>query len=235
MAKSAGNFQRITDLAAEGIDPLAFRYLTMTARYRRPLDYSDASIAAAASGLESLRSRLRALGPPPAEGPWRPAQPLLAGEAPARPEGIADGVAGHGNRNDGWPLADRASSPAAPLSPIGRRLHDRFVASIDDDLDLPRALAVARETLRADIPADERRWLVLDADMVLGLDLHRAWERRPELPSAAIPREVRALADRRAAARSARDFTAADALRDQLADLGWEVVDRPDGTELQRR
>src|SRR5439155_17262225 len=75
MAKSAGNFQRITDLAAEGIDPLAFRYLTMTARYRRPLDYSDASIAAAASGLESLRSRLRALGPPPAEGPWRPAQP----------------------------------------------------------------------------------------------------------------------------------------------------------------
>ena len=81
-----------------------------------------------------------------------------------------------------------AAAAAAPLSPPGRALHDRFVAAIDDDLDLPTALAVVRETLRADLPADERRWLVLDADLVLGLDLDLAWAspstgRRPGRPA----------------------------------------------------
>ena len=33
---------------------------------------------------------------------------------------------------------------------------------------MPGALAVVREILRSDLPADERRWLVLDADAVLG-------------------------------------------------------------------
>jgi cysteinyl-tRNA synthetase len=48
MAKSAGNFQRVTELADEGIDPLAFRYLVLTSRYAHKLNYSDASIGAAA-------------------------------------------------------------------------------------------------------------------------------------------------------------------------------------------
>ena len=71
MAKSAGNFQRITELAEAGFEPLAFRYLALTSRYGRKLNYSDRSLAAAASALDSLRVRLRALGPPPAQGPWR--------------------------------------------------------------------------------------------------------------------------------------------------------------------
>src|SRR5512135_883998 len=62
MAKSAGNFQRITELADRGVDPLAFRYLCLTARYAKHLDYSDASIAAAAGGRASLREQLRRLG-----------------------------------------------------------------------------------------------------------------------------------------------------------------------------
>ena len=33
MAKSAGNFQRVTELAERGLDPLAFRYLVLTSRY----------------------------------------------------------------------------------------------------------------------------------------------------------------------------------------------------------
>jgi cysteinyl-tRNA synthetase len=235
MAKSAGNFQRITDLVSEGVDPLAFRYLAMTARYRTPLDYSDASIAGAAAGLESLRNRLRALGPPPTDGPWRAPRPLLAGEAGARPEGVAQGVAGHGDPNAGFVVADRAAAPAAPLSTVGRELHDRFVAAIDDDIDLPKALAVIRETLRVDLPADERRWLVLDADMVLGLDLHRAWENRVAPDAQSIPAEVRALVGRRSLARAARDFAAADAIRGVLAELGWEVIDRPDGSDARRR
>jgi hypothetical protein len=50
----------------------------------------------------------------------------------------------------------------------------------------------------------------------------------PDLPPA-----VRALADERAEARDARDFAAADALRDRIADAGWLVVDVPDGYDLK--
>jgi hypothetical protein len=44
--------------------------------------------------------------------------------------------------------------------------------------------------------------------------------------------EVRELADRRAAARQARDFRAADELRDQIRALGWLVTDGPGGYSL---
>jgi GT2 family glycosyltransferase len=47
------------------------------------------------------------------------------------------------------------------------------------------------------------------------------------------PDEVRRLAGERAAARDAKDFARADALRDEIASLGWSVTDTPDGFDLQ--
>lgn len=46
------------------------------------------------------------------------------------------------------------------------------------------------------------------------------------------PSEVHRLADERADARAAGDYAAADALRDQIAALGWEVRDTPSGSTL---
>jgi cysteinyl-tRNA synthetase len=158
--------------------------------------------------------RLRALGPPPADGPF------------AAPPGIEAGPAG-----------DRAHAPPARLSTDGRALHDRFVAALDDDLDLPVALAVVREMLRAPLPEEERRWLVLDADAVLGLDLDRAWSAGPAAsgePEAAGA-DVEALLTERSVARAARDFARADALRAEIEALGWDVVDGPAGSRVDRR
>jgi cysteinyl-tRNA synthetase len=231
MAKSAGNFQRITEISGRGLDPLAFRYLALTSRYERKLGYSDRSLEAAAAALASLRARLGALGPSPDDGPWLPEPPLVAGSAGDRPIGVADGHAGHGD-GAGFVLHDRAAAPGAPLSPAGVAFHDRFVAALDDDLDTPTALALVREILRSSLSADERRWLVLDADLVLGLDLHRAWEDEAanERPSGAVS----ALVAERDAARARREYARADAIRDELAELGWEVVDGPDGSALRR-
>jgi cysteinyl-tRNA synthetase len=246
MSKSAGNFQRITELADEGVDALAFRYLCLTARYARKLNLSDESLAGAAAGLASLRSELGALGPAPSDGPWAAPPALRAGASPNRPTGRASGIAGHGGHPDDadptplTPLADRAHAPAAPLSGAGRAIHDRFAAAIDDDLDTPAGLRIAREALRAKLPDDERRWLVLDFDWILGLDLDCA----PAPPSASRPRIAatqeltaaeRELVERRAAARADRDYAAADRLRDELRELGLELTDRPDGTTDWRR
>jgi cysteinyl-tRNA synthetase len=233
MAKSAGNIERIADVADRGIDPLAFRYLALTSRYRHKLEYTPESLAGAAAGLESLRERLRALGEPPADGPWAAPPPLRAGPAPDRPLGTVEGVTGHGG-GESVRLSDRAHAPSVPLSPEGRALHDRFVDAIDDDLDLPTALAVVREAIRAPIPDDERRWLALDADFVLGLDLDRAWSTDRDAAEGTAPAEILALLDERTAARAARDFARADELRSRLSEQGWEVVDSPDGSVVRR-
>jgi cysteinyl-tRNA synthetase len=233
MAKSAGNIERVADLPARGVDPLAFRYLALTSRYRHKLEYSPDSLAAAAAGLESLRSRLRAVGPPTATDDTSAPPVLEAGAAPDRPHGVASGPAGHG-AGPAVALRDRAGEPDIDLSPLARELHDRFVAAIDDDLDLPTALAVVREVLRSDIPADERRWLALDADFVLGLDLHRAWETPTGVADEPDADDRRLLAER-GAARRAREFARADALRADLEHRGWEVVDAGDESELRRR
>ena len=55
MAKSAGNVLRVADLPAMGYEPLAFRYLALTAHYRSKLDFTDAAMHAASSGLARLR------------------------------------------------------------------------------------------------------------------------------------------------------------------------------------
>jgi cysteinyl-tRNA synthetase len=229
MAKSAGNFERVTEVAERGIDPLAFRYLALTSRYRHKLEYTPASLAGAAAGLESLRARLRGLGPPPADGPWAAPAVIEAGAAGDRPIGLAAGVSGHGG-GPGVALSDRAHQPSAPLSPAGRSLHDRFVEAIDDDLDLATALAVTRELARSSLSDDERRWLMLDADAVLGLSLDRAWDSPASIDA---PPAVRELVAARSEARARRDFAAADAIRDDVAAQGWEIVDEAEGPVLR--
>lgn len=225
MAKSVGNFMRATALEVAGIEPLALRYLALTARYGHKLHASEDSLAGAQAALSSLRARLHALGPPPTEGSWRAPPKLIARPAGDRPQGQAAHAAGHGSEDERpFALIDRAHAPPTGLSSPARELHDRFVAALDDDLDLPGALAVVRDTLRAEIASAEKRWLVLDADLVLGLDLHASWS----APStrASSPALERLVGDR-ARARAAGDYATADALREELRRLGVEVVDQP--------
>jgi cysteinyl-tRNA synthetase len=121
------------------------------------------------------------------------------------------------------------------LSTDGNALHERFVAALDDDLDLPVALAVVREALRSDLPADEKRWLVLDADAVLGLDLHRVWDAMADAADDALSPEAERLLGERAAARAAKDYALADDLRARLFALGVEPIDSSDGPPGWRR
>ena len=55
MAKSAGNAFIISDLRERGIDPLAFRYLCMTAKYRTRINFTFTSLKACETALNKLR------------------------------------------------------------------------------------------------------------------------------------------------------------------------------------
>jgi cysteinyl-tRNA synthetase len=120
--------------------------------------------------------------------------------------------------------------PADAAAQADPALVERFTDMLNDDLNLPRALAVAWEALRGDAPAAVKRATLAKFDEVLGLGL-ATWQPR----AVEVPADIEALANARADARRARDWAEADRLRRALADAGWEVEDRADGHVLKRK
>lgn len=129
--------------------------------------------------------------------------------------------------------AARRLDTGAPSPADMAPLKERFFAALADDYNTPAALAELAEWVRE---ANRRGSGVGDADLremlaVLGLDnLLDAGEAAGHDELAA----AQALLTAREAARAARDFAAADRLRDELAGLGWTVRDGPAGPELVR-
>ncbi len=107
---------------------------------------------------------------------------------------------------------------------------DKFVSSINDDLNMPGALAAVWELIaeanRRGQPAAILPTLY-DWDRVLGLQLRERTEQRL---NETLPPHLQALFDERVEARKRRDFARADALREQLRQAGIEVEDTPHGT-----
>jgi cysteinyl-tRNA synthetase len=68
MAKSTGNIARVTDLAEQGYDPLAFRLLCFGTRYRSEMDFSDEAMDAANRTLTRIRQRMEEWGNVPRNG-----------------------------------------------------------------------------------------------------------------------------------------------------------------------
>jgi cysteinyl-tRNA synthetase len=96
---------------------------------------------------------------------------------------------------------------------------DAFVAALDDDFNTPEALAILHgwrdhELLRR------------------GLELFGLGSLAEQQEA---PRELVELAERRVAARAAKDFAEADRLRDEIAAAGWDVRDAAGGFQLVPR
>jgi len=122
-----------------------------------------------------------------------------------------------------------------PASGIVPDVLDRFRARMDDDLDTPGAMAdifdlVSRANSSADA-RDDGAAAAAAHDVralcgALGLALREE--------TGEVDDEARALAAERDAARAAKDWDRADALRAELTTRGWTVEDGPSGTVLRR-
>jgi cysteinyl-tRNA synthetase len=106
----------------------------------------------------------------------------------------------------------------------------KFESFIYNDLNMPRAIALIRDLIRADLPDSVKKASLLEFDRVLGLDF-AAWEPAIE----AIPEEVKALAKAREAAREAKNWAEADAIRNRISDAGYTVEDTSEGSRLARK
>ncbi|WP_172453152.1 cysteine--tRNA ligase [Xanthomonas arboricola] len=206
MSKSLGNIETVHDLIARH-PPEALRYALLSAHYRQPLDWSDGLIEQAKNTLDRLYGTLRDLT----------AAEHVAGIAPAQPATIPEEVE----------------------------------AALDDDLNTPLALSViasiasearALRTQLAhggDAPAgvDALSGLksrLLGAGLALGLLQQdpAAWFSRGT--DAGDDARITALVEERNAAKKARDFARADAIRTQLAGEGIVLEDTPQGVRWKR-
>jgi cysteinyl-tRNA synthetase len=138
-------------------------------------------------------------------------------------------------------LADAAAF-AQRIREAGRRLIDgpgpewsaslreQFLDALAQDFSTPRALAAVADWVRR--ANGEPAGTVGSQDLMVMLSI-LGLEGLLQDAETEIPEEALALAQARDAARAARDWDQADRLRDELAALGWEVRDGPDGPELR--
>ncbi|BBH17029.1 cysteine--tRNA ligase [Nocardioides baekrokdamisoli] len=134
--------------------------------------------------------------------------------------------------------------PVGDGMPVGYGAPQAFQDAMDDDLSTPAAIAVIHETVRegnrlfAEGDTDGACRARAQVDLMLwalGLDpADPAWGPKggsDEKLTAAVDVLVAGLLASRAAAREAKDWAAADAIRDQLKAAGIEITDGPSGPE----
>lgn len=126
-------------------------------------------------------------------------------------------------------LRTAAHSWGTPGS-VDEEFVDRFTAQINDDLIMPRALAVVWDLVRSDLPATTKKATLLRMDQVLGLGLAE-WQPVEQR----IPDAILALAEQRQTARGEKRWQEADQLRAEIQAAGYEVEDTAQGPRLTRR
>lgn len=111
-------------------------------------------------------------------------------------------------------------------------MKERFDAAVRDDLNAPRALAVAWEVARSRELVPAERWALLRVfDAFLGLDLANA---QPAREAAHSDPRIDALVEARETARRQRDFAESDRIRGVLSAEGIAIEDTPTGPRWRR-
>ena len=218
MSKSLGNFTTIRDLLEgrwtgypQPVDPMAVRLFVLQGHYRKPLDFTQAAIAASINSWQTLKGGLLFGDRHGAALAWSAAAMQSSPQEP--------------NPDNPWvkrfqaAMDDDLNTPGAlavlfelakGLQREGNRLVHEGKPQSNPDLLLQQwqTLRHLAQVLGFEVTIDETAEAT-----VVGLD------------EAAIAD----LVQQRQVARQQRDFATADAIRDRLAAMGITAIDRPDG------
>ncbi|MFB0533132.1 MAG: DALR domain-containing protein, partial [Desulfatiglandales bacterium] len=219
MSKSLGNFITIKD-ALELYHPQELRLFLLSKHYRSPLDFSPAALAGARSGLIRI---------------YRTLQRLEETLGPYKDKGSTKG----------------RMAPFLSQSD-GDNLKNHFVRVMDDDLSTAGGLGLLFEKVReinrcldSSLPRkDTRAQLMkersdlLDCGKALGLleeEPPKFFQEIVEIPSEIDTEEIEKMIQGRDAARRAKDWARADAIREELSKKGIILEDGPKGTKWRFR
>jgi cysteinyl-tRNA synthetase len=203
MAKSTGNIFNLQDLVERGVKPSSVRHLFLTAHYRSKLNFTFAALESSAEAVRRIR----------------------------------------GTRNR---LRDRAAArdPDPSDEPVLHLLVDEVLAGFRDAMDADLNTSVAMAELHRLVHGVNQRLEALGDSPISEAEKHAALDAFDRLDQVF---GFLALADRegevdaglaawveerlaaRQAARKARDFAQADAIRDEIAGRGITVEDTPQG------
>jgi cysteinyl-tRNA synthetase len=122
--------------------------------------------------------------------------------------------------------------PAAESSARTKEWTERFREAVLADLDFPAALRVVWELVgTAELSPADKAALLTDWDAVLGLGLALEPPSGPQM----LPPGAAEILEARDRARADRRYEESDRLRDELAAIGVEVTDTPQGTTWRLR
>ncbi len=188
MSKSLKNIFTVEEVKEKGFDPLALRYLFLTAHYRDPLNFTWEALEGAQNALNRLKEQVAALK----------------------------------NQEKRTTLSPEKNQKLSEY-------RDRFIKAVNDDLNMPQALAVVWEALKSSVPSEDKYDLMLSFDEVLGLGLAKT----PKLQESKTPSEVLTLVDQREKLRKEGKFEEADEVRKKIGEKGYEIEDTPEGAKVK--
>ena len=103
---------------------------------------------------------------------------------------------------------------------------EKFRREINDDLNMPRAMAVVQELLKSELAAKDKLATLFDFDRVMGFGLEQVDQEE------SLPEDIRKMADERLKARADKNWALSDELRDAIQDRGYLVQDTSQGTKV---
>jgi cysteinyl-tRNA synthetase len=120
----------------------------------------------------------------------------------------------------------RALIDSGPAGQVDDAFTDKFKTAVNNDLNVPQALAVVQELLKSDLSHDDKLATVLFFDHVLGLGLDSVGGKQ------SLPDDILDLVEARKKARQDKDWALSDALRDRIQNQGYTVQDGPKGMKV---
>ena len=114
---------------------------------------------------------------------------------------------------------------------ILQQLENKFVEAINDDLNMPVAMAVVWEVAKQSTKSHDFYTLLLKMDHVLSLSLDQEPKQKEEI---SIPEEIANLLEERKQARLQKDFARSDQIRDMLKEKGYLVIDAKEGQKIEK-
>ncbi len=186
------------------IDPQVIRFFMLSAHYRSPINFSPELLRQAEKGLRRLRTMVTNVGD------------------------RLDKLSGEAGISAGENLAKRV-----------RQAREAFTGTMDDDFNTADGIAVLFELAREVNSYLNKPTGLCRAPLEEALDFYREVDDIfgfifPGVVKISLEEEVEALIERRRQAREAKNWQEADAIREQLKDMGISLEDTPHGVRWRR-
>lgn len=104
----------------------------------------------------------------------------------------------------------------------------QFRAALENDLQMPQAVAAVWSMLKSNIPSEDKLDLLYEFDQVLGLQLR-------EVAEEIVPKNIAVLVDQREKAKQNKDYSKSDELRKQIESSGYLIEDGNEGTRVKKK